>query len=60
MSLFGFLLGISFGLLLHRFIIHFIALPGLTFGIYIQPLSYLYTGLLTVLFFLIVVLIFSL
>lgn len=59
MSLFGFLLGISFGLLLHRFIIHSIASPGLTFGIYIQPLSYLYTGLLTVLFSLIVVLIFS-
>ncbi len=59
MSLFGFVIGIVFGILLHRFIIHSIASPGLVFGLSIKPLSYLYTGLLTVCFSLVVVVIFS-
>lgn len=59
MSIFGFIVGVIFGVFLHRYIIDAIASPGLIFGLYIQPLSYLYTGLLTVLFSLIVVIICS-
>lgn len=59
MSVLGFAFGILFGIYLHRFIIEAICSPGLIFGIRINPLSYLYSGLLTVLFSLIVVVVFS-
>lgn len=59
MSLLGFCIGVGFGVLLHRFIMSFISSPGLIFPMVIAPLSYVYTGLLTLLFSLIVVIIFS-
>lgn len=59
MSVLGFGFGILFGVYLHRFVIEAICSPGLIFGIRINPLSYLYSGLLTVLFSLIVVVVFS-
>lgn len=59
MSVLGFGFGIFFGVYLHRFVIAAICSPGLIFGIRINPLSYLYSGLLTVLFSLIVVVVFS-
>lgn len=59
MSVFGFIVGIILGIFLHQFIISSIATPGLIFGKHIKALSYLYTGLLTILFSLVVVIIFS-
>ncbi len=59
MSVLGFGVGIGLGIGLHRFIINAISSPGLAFEYNIHPLSYLYSGLLTVLFSLIVVIIFA-
>lgn len=59
MSVLGFLVGILFGIGLHRFVISAISSPGIEFEIRIQLLSYLYSGLLTVLFSLIVVFVFA-
>lgn len=59
MSIMGFIVGILFGLGLHRFIVEAISSPGLIFGIHISLLSYLFAFLLTVLFSLVVVIIFS-
>lgn len=59
MSVLGFLVGILLGIGLHRFVISAISSPGLQFEVRIQFLSYLYSGLLTVLFSLIVVIVFA-
>lgn len=59
MSVFGFIIGILLGYFLHQYILLSISTPGLVFGNKITAHSYLYTGLLTVLFSLVVVIIFS-
>ena len=59
MSILGFGVGICLGIGLHRFVIQAISSPGMAFEYNIQLLSYIYTGLLTVLFSLIVVIIFA-
>lgn len=46
MSLIGILIGLGLGVLFHRFVMVSITSLGLTFGLAIHPLSYLYTLLL--------------
>lgn len=46
MSLIGILIGLGVGVLFHRFVMMSITSLGLTFGLVIHPLSYLYTLLL--------------